>query len=252
VGSARIIRANGGQFDGEITSSHSGKAVSRFWIMLDPQLAARDVRPAGGASEKCLDELTLFVTRGPELLLLESNGTAGLPTGIVNRDESFSNAAWRTLFSQTGLARPRLNAILEQRATLLGDDLRFLLSTGGLTHLPDGRTLSGRLRRGTPVSILARQGPFAQVTFSDYTVDTRGQQRVRSRMSGWLPAPLLADVHTRHFLHLTDRDGGPTTWHHRTAEQRLRFFWARPGNLPSLLPQHARWLEEFGADLLPG
>jgi predicted acetyltransferase len=40
IASAKIIRKNGGQFDGEATSPVSGKAVSRYWIDLAPPAAA--------------------------------------------------------------------------------------------------------------------------------------------------------------------------------------------------------------------
>lgn len=36
VGSGRIIRANGGVFDSEVTSDHTGKRVSRYWVDLAP------------------------------------------------------------------------------------------------------------------------------------------------------------------------------------------------------------------------
>jgi predicted acetyltransferase len=36
VGSARIIQKNGGVFESEVRSDHSGKRVSRYWVDLDP------------------------------------------------------------------------------------------------------------------------------------------------------------------------------------------------------------------------
>ena len=248
VGSAKIIQANGGVFENEVRSPHSGKPVSRFWVTLHPRLSTIDV----AVEARAFHELTHFVTRGDSLLLLERHGRIALPTGFVNRTEQVSNAAWRSVYEQTGLVRLQLVDILAQRQTLLDQSLRFVLATSGLTHVPNGRTMSGRLRRGTPVSILATQGPYAQVTHNDFVVDDQGRQRLRARISGWLPAQLLAKTHTRHFIQLENKEEGPLGWHRRTAEERLRLFWAPLASLPLLPRQHERWVNEFQDRLARG
>ena len=118
VASARIIQKNGGQFENELKSFHSGNQVSRYWF--------ETAEPAGEPFP-ILEETSLlsstprgnaivFVSlNGKFLVLEESNGLQRLPTSPILSHETIANAAWRTVFQQAGLGYLRQMTIQATR-----------------------------------------------------------------------------------------------------------------------------------------
>ena len=110
TGSARIIQKNGGRFENELKSFHSGHMVSRYWFVTsttpgEPFPHFEESGPAG-TQEKV--DVVAFVSLGERLLVLEDvHGMVRLPAGPRLNHETAANAAWRLLYQQAGLANLR-------------------------------------------------------------------------------------------------------------------------------------------------
>ena len=115
IGSARIIQKNGGRFENELKSFHSGNMVSRYWFVTAPE---------PGEPFPCFEEdgpretreradVVALVTMSGRLLVLEDVlGKQRLPAGPILTHETATNAAWRLVYQLAGLTNLRHLPIL--------------------------------------------------------------------------------------------------------------------------------------------
>ena len=124
VGSARIIQKNGGRYENELKSFHTGNQVSRYWFATADPPGKSFPRMEENAliSPQSRGELFVFISHDNKLLVLEDNlGNQRLPTSPILSHETAANAAWRTAFQQAGIGNLRQRPIKEERPNGLSD-----------------------------------------------------------------------------------------------------------------------------------
>lgn len=118
VGSARIIQKNGGRFENELKSFHTGNQVSRYWFAFTENAGETFPRLEENSlvSPKPRGEIFVFISQNEKLLVLEDTvGNQRLPTSPILSHETAANAAWRTAFQQAGLGHLRQHQLKTKR-----------------------------------------------------------------------------------------------------------------------------------------
>jgi len=199
---------------------------------------------------RTIQKVTALITRQqddkpPELLVFR-HPLAGtqLPAGTVEVGEGLEAALLREVSEETGLSQVRLVRHLDSWSRDLTDVERPVLGKTSLRIGPSAgaRALNLNLRRGSPVRVVSRVGAFAEVVWEEYILHTDPPQP-RIRVSGWLPADLLALHLERHFYHLTLTTPTPETWSVAADRHLFQLYWTPLKPKPHLVTGQNRWLD---------
>lgn len=194
-----------------------------------------------------LGKVTAFVVRvtstGTELLLFEHpHAGIQLPAGTIEPGETPEAAALREAREETGLSEFTRLELLGSREELLPPDMRVMLRTTALFTRPTSdHTYGIQIRSGIAVRVERAVAGFAQITYEERHADG-GPPYVSYRLTGWVPAHVLAPGWKRHFFLLRYDLPTPEHWQVETDDHRFTLFWAPLRALPALWRSQDAWL----------
>lgn len=205
-----------------------------------------------------LPKVTALITRSTpdgEQLLLFRHPFAGvqIPAGTVEEDEPLEQAVLREAAEETGLNNLRIVACLGERDELPFGASHVILRTTQVYSRPDRASYSWAiLRRGIAVRALRRQEPlppdpndqFLQVTYQEND-SYPDASYITYQITGWVPAPALADASRRTFYHLRlpPTETLPDTWAIRDDHHSWNVFWAALDALPEIVSPQRAWVQ---------
>lgn len=207
-----------------------------------------------------LQKVTAFITRlseaGPELLVFR-HPTSGiqLPAGTVEEGESPEAAVLREVEEETGLANLRLVGPLAVIDRTLPRNNRVLLRDTALRIGPSDRArdLDFVLGRGAKVRLAEVIGDSAEVIVEEFNSLTQNLATLAARISGWIPADLLAAQTERYCFHLATSAVTPGEWDHYTEDgggHVFHCYWTPLVPKPKLVSPQDAWLDRVYEPLL--
>jgi 8-oxo-dGTP pyrophosphatase MutT (NUDIX family) len=199
-----------------------------------------------------IDKVTAFVVRDDRDLLLFEHSYAGIqiPAGTVEEGERPEAAALREVAEETGVTALTVRRCLGWREEKLPAGEWTIAASTRVYARPDPVSFDwGYLRRGLVVSLLRRQGGFAQVTYQEFD-RVPDPQYVTMCITGWVPDDALAGMRRRHFYLLDAHARTPERWTVAADTHTFAPFWAPLCALPSIIPPQDRWLEVL-AEVFP-
>lgn len=200
-------------------------------------------------SSQIMRKVTGFVTRKrvnqmTELLVFQ-HPTAGvqLPAGTVEQGESWTHAVLREVAEETGLTEVCLVGILGSTDRILANGARAVMQPTTLLSGPrtDATPLNWTLGRGSPCRLVSEADDFAEVVYEETNLNVI-PNKVRIRLSGWVPTNVLTERVERHFYHLELTGTAPERWV-QEAERLFECYWTPLVPKPVLNASQKEWID---------
>lgn len=196
-----------------------------------------------------LQKVSCFITRQrnntTELLLFEHpNAGIQIPAGTVEIGESFSDAALREAWEETGISNLQIKEHIGYIETNLPESKFAIIRKTKVFSRPDFTSFDwAEFRRGIWVNDCSKaENGFIHVSYEE---EDRypNPNYITYKIMGWVPQECLSRKLERHFFHLISDNNEENSWLHFSDSHNFRLFWSPISKLPQIVEPQNTWLD---------